>query len=55
MMTRDEQQSGEAVRGARMHLADAFTLAARVSPAVPQAQDDCGQICSDSSDISGSD
>jgi hypothetical protein len=54
-MTRDARQSGEEVRDLRTQLANALTLAARVAPAAPQAQEDRGQKFPDSPDISGSD
>jgi hypothetical protein len=54
-MTRDARQSGEAVRGLRMQLANALTLAARAAPAAPQAPEDRGQKFPDSPNFSGSD
>jgi len=54
-MTQDAQQSGEEVRGFRTQLANALTLAARVAPAPPQAQEDRGQKFPNSPDFSGSD
>jgi len=54
-MTRDARQSGEEVRGLRMQLANALTLAARAVPAAPQAPEERGQKFPDSPDFSGSD
>jgi len=54
-MTRDARQSGEEVRGLRMQLANALTLAARAAPAAPQAPEDRGLKFPDSPDFSGSD
>jgi len=54
-MTRDARQSGEEVRGLRMQLANALTLAARATPAAPQAPENRGQKFPDSPDFSGSD
>jgi hypothetical protein len=54
-MTRDARQSGEEVRGLRMQLANALTLAAGVALAAPQAPEDRGQKFPDSPDFSGSD
>jgi hypothetical protein len=54
-MTRDARQSGEEVRGSRIQLANALTLAARAAPAAPQAPEDRGQKFPGSPDFSGSD
>jgi hypothetical protein len=54
-MTRDPRQSGDEVRGLRMQLANALTLAARVAPAAPQTPEDRVQKFPDSPDFSGSD
>jgi hypothetical protein len=54
-MTQDVQQFGEEVRGFRMQLANALTLAARVAPPDPQDPEDRGQKFPDLLDFSGLD
>jgi hypothetical protein len=54
-MTQYAQQSGEEAHIMRTELANASTLAGRVAPAAPEAQEDRDQKCPTSTDISGSD
>lgn len=54
-MTQDAQQSGEEARGLRTQLANALTLAARMSPAASQTPEDRGDKYPDSPDSSGLD
>jgi len=54
-MTQDAQQSGEGACSLRTQLANALMLAARASPATPQALKDRGQKFPDSPEFSGAD
>jgi hypothetical protein len=48
VITSNAQQSGEKVRGLRMHIANAPTVASRATPAAPRALEDRGQRTGDS-------